>query len=339
MRRLRTLIVGFGKIGAGYADDPVMAKHFEFATHAQVLSLHPAFVWDACVDPSSDALKQARERWGMQIAVPRIEDLPDGYAPDVVVIATPPSTRALIVEAFPHAKAFLVEKPMGLDAAEGEALVRHCAQRGVLLQVMLWRRADSGLRALSEGGLARLVGDVQTITCAYGNGLRNNGVHMIDLVRMLAGEVASVRALAPWSESCGPLPGDTDIPFHLTLANGVPVSFLPLDFRYYRENSIEIWGREGRLSIRQEGLTAKLHRRVANRAMHSEYEIDGDVAEAVFTAPGRAFYDLYNNLANAIADQTALWSSGTSALRSESVVDAVWQSMQAGSELMSLQQP
>lgn len=337
MNRLRTLIVGFGKIGAGYADDPVMAKHFQYATHAQVLAKHPAFAWDACIDPSPEALKIARHRWGITIAEPRIEDLPGGYAPDVVVIATPPSTRAAVIDAFPRAKAFLVEKPMGRSADEGEALVSHCAQCGMQVQVALWRRADPGLRALADGKLTRLIGPVQGMTGAYGNGLRNNGVHMIDMVRMLGGEVVSVRALSAWRESCGPLSGDTDIPFHLTLASGAPVYFMPLDFKAYRENSLEIWGQEGRVSILQEGLAARLYRRVANRAMQGEREIDGDVAEPLPTAPGQAFYDLYSNLAEAIASRAALWSPAASALRSEAVVDAVWQSMEAGGASISLQ--
>lgn len=337
MNRLRTLVVGFGKIGAGYADDPVMARCYEYATHAQVLTAHPAFAWDACVDPSPEALKLARERWGMGIAVPSIEDLPDGYAPDVVVIATPPSTRAAIIDAFPRAKAFLVEKPMGRNAEEGRAMVRHCTQRGMLVQVMLWRRADAGLRQLAQGGLAGLIGPVQCMTGAYGNGVRNNGVHMIDMVRMLGGEIASARALSSWRESRGPIAGDADIPFYLTLVGGVPVSFMPLDFGAYRENSLEIWGREGRISILQEGLVARVYRKAANRAMQGEFEIDGDAAESVPTAPGRAFYDLYSNLASAVAGEAALWSPGTSALRSEAVVDAVWRSMESGGELVSLQ--
>ena len=41
------------------------------------------------------------------------------------------------------------------------------------------------------------------------------------------------------------------------------------------------------------------------------------------TAPGCAFYDLYSNLADAIAGKASLWSPGASALQSEAVVDAV----------------
>lgn len=335
-KKLRTIIVGFGKIGAGYADDPVMAKYFKYATHAQVLNEHPGFLWDACIDPSPAAREMAKDRWGITHAVASIAELPEGYQPDVVVVATPPSDRAMIIDAFPNAKAFVLEKPLANSAAEGAELMRKCHSRGSLVQVALWRRADSGLRLLVEGGLERRIGQIQSITGVYGNGVRNCGIHMIDMVRMLAGEVRSVQALSGKKASCGPLDGDADIPFHLELLSGVPVCYMPIAFSNYRENSLEVWGTEGRISILQEGLVAKAYFKRANRAMRGEWEIDGDVYESLETTPGHAFYDLYTNLAEAISGEAGLWSSGESALRSEAVLDAVWQSMENGGSRINL---
>ena len=39
------------------------------------------------------------------------------------------------------------------------------------------------------------VGKIQTGTIIYGNGLKNNGIHFIDQIRMILGEVSSVQAL------------------------------------------------------------------------------------------------------------------------------------------------
>lgn len=58
-------IVGFGKMAQGYAEDPAMARHFPYATHAQVLRDHPGFDWRAVVDPSVDALAAARDGWNV----------------------------------------------------------------------------------------------------------------------------------------------------------------------------------------------------------------------------------------------------------------------------------
>lgn len=327
--RLRTVLLGLGKIGAGYADDPVMARYFPFATHAQVLAQHPGFKWDACVDPSSTARAAARQRWGVDHVVEKIDALPRGYRPDVVVVASPPEARADLIEAF-DARAFVLEKPLARSAAEGRALVARCRARGALVQVCLWRRADAGLRALATGELTHRVGEIQFMNVVYGNGLRNNGTHMIDMVRMLAGEVAEVQAIPATSRAAGPLQGDIDVAFYLRLVNGAFAVFAPIDFRNYRENGLDIWGGTGRISIMQEGLVARAYHRKPNRAMQGEWEIDGDDGSPLVTDPGRALYHLYDNLAAALAGKDEVWSSGASAVHTESVVEAVFASLEQG---------
>lgn len=330
IRRLRTVLVGLGKMGAGYADDPVMARLYEFATHAQVLSRHPEFDWDACVDTAPEARLAAKERWGVRYVAASIEELPNGYAPDVVVVATPPDARAGIVNFFPSAKAFLLEKPLANSGTDSRMLIERCRNQGALVQVCLWRRADRGLRALATGELARQIGPVQCLNVIYGNGLRNNGTHMIDMVRMLAGEIIEVCALPNAPRPAGPIPGDLDVSFSAQLADGTPVSFMPVDFRHYRENGMTIWGHTGCISILQEGLVARLYQRKPNRAMMNEWEIDSDDAAMLPTEPGQAFFNLYGNLADALLKKGELWSTGESALLAENVVDAIFSSLAQG---------
>jgi predicted dehydrogenase len=327
VRRLRAVLVGLGKMGAGYADDPVMSRYFKFATHAQVLAQHPGFEWDACVDRNPAARAAAKERWGVPHVAASVDELPDGYRPDVVVIATPPEARAELIETFSGTRAFLLEKPLASSAAESRALVERCRARGALVQVCLWRRADAGLRALAAGSLQRQIGALQCLSVIYGNGLRNNGTHMIDMVRMLFGEIAEVQAFADSARAAGPLANDVNVAFRLRLADGAPATFLPVDFGDYRENGIDAWGRTGQLSIRQEGLVARVYARQPNRAMQGEWEIDGDTATPVATDPGHALYQLYDNLYAALTAAVPLWSPSESALRTEIAVDAVFASV------------
>ena len=66
---LRAILIGAGKMGVGYAQDPVMAKHYRYASHGQVLAAHPEFSWEAVVDVSSEARERARSLWGVPLAV------------------------------------------------------------------------------------------------------------------------------------------------------------------------------------------------------------------------------------------------------------------------------
>ena len=65
------------------------------------------------------------------------------------------------------------------------------------------------------------MGDVQGAFLVYGNGLSNNATHMVDLTRMLLGEIAAVQVpagLNGYRE--GPLDDDINVPFVLRLQSG-----------------------------------------------------------------------------------------------------------------------
>lgn len=327
---LRTVVVGLGRIGLGYADDPVMARHYPFATHAQVLAAHPAFEWGAAVDLSEDARRAARERWGVPRVAARVEEVAAEYAPEVAVLATPPESRLEILERLPSVRAVLVEKPLGRTVAEGEAFLAWCRERGVPVQVALWRRADAGFRELAAT-LRDRIGQPQAAFALYGNGLLNNGTHVVDFVRMLLGEVVAVQAaagIAPYRE--GPIRDDVNVPFHLALASGAGVSVQPLRFEHYRENGVDIWGESGRFSILQEGLRMRWYPRRENRGMQGEREVDSDAAVEVPSTVGHAFYALYTDLADALREGTSPCSPGESALRTARVVQAVLDSAASG---------
>jgi predicted dehydrogenase len=335
--RLRTVIVGLGKVGAAYADDPKMARYYPYSTHAQVLCEHPAFAWEAAVDVSEEACRRVRDRWSVPHVVHTIQDLPRDCRPEVAVLSTPPHIRLAIMQQLPALRAVLVEKPLGRTVAEGEQFLEYCRQREIRVQVCLWRRADEAFRDLAAGRLEEWVGLPQAVFGTYGNGLLNNGTHLIDFVRMLFGEIAAVQAAsatARWHES--PIPGDVNIPFCLYLTSGLVVMMQPLRFAHYRENGLDIWGEHGRLSIVQEGLVMLLYPQRENRAVVGEREIASDEPQTVPTTVGHAFYHLYSNLAAAVHDGAPLWSPGESALQTARAVEAVRLSAERSGAMVNL---
>lgn len=332
MTRLQTCIVGFGKIAAGYAADPVMARHYRYTTHSQVLLAHPRFAWNAVVDPAPDARAAALQLNNRIEAAAGAGELVSGRDADVLVLATPPGPGRLeTLSAFPKLKAVLVEKPLGRTLTEARAFLDACAARGILVQVALWRRADPTFRALAGGDLARRIGRLQTGHAMYGNGLHNNGVHMVDMIRMLCGEIAAVQAIGPAASPAGlPIPGDIQVDAALTLASGANVFLSALDFTAYREVGLDLWGTDGRLSIWQEGLAISHYPRAANRAMSGEREIVSDAPQPLSSTVGEAFWHLYDDLAQALDRGAPLASPGASALASETVIEEIMQSARAG---------
>lgn len=323
MSGLRTALFGCGQIGARYAADPLMSKFYPYSSHAQVLADHPAFDWVAAVDPVVADAQACADAYQV-VAAADVSDLADTEDIELAVLATPPGARRKIVEALPGLKAVVVEKPLGANMAEADDFAALCRRRNLVVQVSLPRRADTSHRALANGELQRLAGDIQAAFLIYGNGLRNNGTHMIDVARMLLGEIRAVSVPAGASGFAGsPLADDINTPFTLAMECGVMVMGQPISFEHYRENALDLWGTEGRVSLISEGLRICRFAKRANRSTTGAYEIVSDEPTAETTSMGHALYALYDDLAEALAQGCAPVSTIDSALATTAVVEDV----------------
>ncbi len=326
---LRTVVVGFGRIADRLADDEQMARHFRFATHAQALRAVAGFRWDAVVDPDEAALRRARERWGIEIAVRDAADLPRDARYDVAVLATPPDRRIAVLDRLPGLRAIVVEKPLGTSLAEAERFAAHVRGRGLVAQVNYWRRFDAGSSAVR--GLSQAFGQPQAAFGLYGSGLRNNGGHLIDLVRMTLGEVAEARALGPArAVPEASIAGDADISFALTLRDATIVTALTLDFRHYREVGLDIWCEAGRLAYMQENLSIRHFPVAEHRALAGAREIASDRPHDLTVLAGDALRDLYIDLHEALRSDRPTSSGLDNALANERVVEAIVESARRG---------
>ncbi len=329
---LRTVIVGFGAVADTLGDDPRMRRHFVSSSHAQVLDSHPAYSWDAVVDPSPVARERARDVWHIRHVVAHPAELNGVYDPEVLVVTAPPRVRSDLVERFPSLRGLMVEKPVGLGQGEGERLLESCGARGLPVQVNLWRRAVPRLHELAAGGLSAMAGEPQAAFGVYGNGFFNNGTHLIDLARMLFGEVIAVQAVCPLKPSMTlPIVDDMQVDFALHYASGFKLQVAALDFAHYREVGLDIWGTRGRISLMQETLSEGHFPRSENRGLVDEMEIASDRGQFSPLEVEQAFRHLYDNLHAVIeGGEVELLSSARSALRSEFVRDQVLVSLNSG---------
>ncbi len=327
MTALKTVIVGFGAIARGLAADPLMAQWFPIATHAQAIEASPDFELIGVVDPDASARKAAEIDWRVP-AIADIDKAAEKFRPDVLVLAAPPGDRLETLRAFPGVKGVMVEKPLG---GGGSGLVRLAADREIPLQVHFWRRGDPTHLELADGGLRARIGQPQAAFGLYGNGLANNGSHLIDAARMLLGEPISAQALAaPAALPNAPIKGDVQLPFALAFPDGFVLSVQPLDFTHYREVGLDIWGTGGRIAFRQESLSVEVFPLAPNRGLKGEMEINTGQGDALPVRVGEALPALYANLCAAIRDDKALISDGANALLTEQVLAAVLASANAG---------
>ncbi len=325
---LKTLVIGFGMIAAGNDHDPVMGKTYKYPSHMAVLKAHKGFLVEAVVDPSEEARNRASEKWGILKTFSSVEEACKKTVFDVAVICTPPQQREQVIVALPPLLAVIIEKPLGTTSNNNSDEIYQLYQNlAPVVQVNYWRRADKTFRGLANGVLHSLIGVVQGGVLLYGNGLHNNGIHLVDFIRMLVTDISAVQAVGKSNVlEAGPFSGDIQFSFNLILNTGVVIHAIPLDFSYYRENGIDLWGSKGRLSILQDSRTILFHEKQAHGGLSENYELASDKPQKLDATFGEALYELYDNTYHCVKDNALPYSPLSSAIQTEKIFELIKQS-------------
>jgi myo-inositol 2-dehydrogenase / D-chiro-inositol 1-dehydrogenase len=140
---MRIGVAGVGRIGS---------------FHAGVLSRHPAVRQVLITDPDQDRAAAVARDIGAEVS-PSVEALLG--AVDAVVITTPTITHAdLIRQAADAGRPTFCEKPITIDLASTEEVIRHIRRRKAVVQMGFQRRFDPGYRRARQlvetNGLGRI---------------------------------------------------------------------------------------------------------------------------------------------------------------------------------------
>ncbi|SOD67790.1 Predicted dehydrogenase [Streptomyces zhaozhouensis] len=222
---LRTAVIGFGTGGRVF--------------HAPLLAAEPRFAVSAIVTTDPDRVAAAGEYADADVLASADEVFARDDL-DVVVITSPHETHAPFARrAFAKGLAVVVDKPLGISAAESRALAAEAEAAGVPLTVFQNRRWDGDFLTVRETLTAGEIGEVRQFESAFerwaprltsrwkdvatpeqgGGILFDLGPHLIDQALLLFGDVVDVHA-----ELDRRRPGavaDDDVFLSLTHANGV----------------------------------------------------------------------------------------------------------------------
>lgn len=198
-------------IGAGLGSSPHFKSLQDLADAAEVVWVHAR---------DASRLAAAQVPHGASKTT-RLEDILEDSSVQAALVLTPPNTHLELVQRLARAgKHVLVEKPLEIDLARAQSLVRVCESQGVLLAVMLQHRlrpAATSLRALLNAGeLGQLVSasasvrwwrpqsyyDVPgrgTLARDGGGVLITQAIHTLDLLLSYTGLPTRVMGLASTS--------------------------------------------------------------------------------------------------------------------------------------------
>lgn len=249
-------IVGCGKI-AGSKDKP--ARSGPVRTHAQAYRRQPGFQLAACVNPTGEPLRAFQKKWNVSNGYCSLMEMLEKETLDVLSLCSPSGFHASqIEEALASAwkpKLLFVEKPVCLLEREQQSLLRKAGDSGLKILVNHSRRFDPAHQELRKRIGAETLGSLVQARCLYYGGWINNGVHLIDTLRMLLPQPLSLVSSRPSGHGRG---SDANLDLDLE-SGGAPVEVRAFDERRYQLFEMDLCFERGRVRLLDAGfqLTAE----------------------------------------------------------------------------------
>jgi predicted dehydrogenase len=312
------LLIGLGNVAVGYdSHDSASGK---VLTHARAFSRHPSFFLAGGVDPDDDCRSRFENGYGAP-AYSEISKAMRELLPDVVVVATPTALHlktVLAVLAEGQPQAMLCEKPLAYELAEAQKIANACAQHGCALYVNFLRQAEPGvaeIRARLVDG--RIASPLKGVVW-YSKGMFNSGVHFLNLLQDLLGEVMAVNVINPGRLWCG---SDPEPDVEIAFAMG-QVVFLAAREEDFFHNSIELVAPNGRLRYESGGALI-VWQGVEEDARFKGYMRLSQLAETIPADFDHIQWHVAEQLAAALECRAAQLCSGVEALRTQKILDII----------------
>jgi predicted dehydrogenase len=296
-------VVGAGAIGVRL-DVPGVATPL---THAGGYRA-AGFSLAALVDPDAET-RELANLWSCR-AYSDFDEMMRVEAPQVVSFAVSTAARAdLLRRALSYRPAVVVaEKPLTSSAEQAEEIVAAYRRAAVPLLVNFSRRFVPAWQQL--GGANAL-----STTIRYAKGVRHNGVHAIDLCRMLFGECLLAQSLASKSDYW---PDDATVSAFLRFERCPEVFLQGLDERCFTLFEVDIVASDWRVVVDSDG------RRVRRFAVrdHAGIPPGKRLVEAATedTGAASAMLNLMHHVREVLAGAKPL-SSGEDAVAAQRIAD------------------
>ncbi|MFA4876149.1 MAG: Gfo/Idh/MocA family oxidoreductase [Methanoregula sp.] len=242
----RAAIVGCGKIGSEFADDPRIKDIY---THAGAYEHCPDTELVAVCDKDRKKLDKCKERWHISGGYSDYVEMIAETEPDIVSVCTPDQTHFEIIRTIltsSNVKAIFAEKPLAFKVNDAEYLANLAENKGVVLAVNYTRRFAEKYCELKKYLNSDTFGNIQTINGYYTKGTVHNGTHWFDLARFLIGEFECVRGYDNRQEKNDDPTFDTYAKF----SNGASAYLHSCDETKFSIFEMDILGSNGRVYIK-----------------------------------------------------------------------------------------
>jgi predicted dehydrogenase len=323
---LRAAIVGCGRIAGGHltaTDGPVW-------THAQAYVRHGATTLAGACDPDPIQRQRFAALWQVPVYETAVELL-ERQRPDVISICSPNRFHAehlVLAAARPDGpRAVFVEKPICLEPDEltriekalGDGLRDGAARPAPHVLVNHTRRYDRAHQRVAAAARAGEYGRLLGGRIDYYGGWLHNGTHLVDLLRMVCGDVA-VTATAPGAVGRN---GD-DCPNVWLDAAGAEVVMYGFDERHYQLFEVDLRFARARVLFEDFGGTIRVQL-LAENALGERY-LDAP-AEERMRGLQEPLLNAVDALVRAVAEGAPIEPTGATVRDAAATMQVMWEAV------------
>ena len=187
MNKIKTVILGCGSIaGNNYSGFKSRLNH------VNEINNNPDFELLACIEKNIKKKIFFKKKYKIPYSFSSLENfLKMKLSYDLIVICTNTEShfKNLMKLLKNNSKNILCEKPICTNYYELKKLSDLIKKKNSNIFVNFNRKEDSTIQNLKKIIYKKNFGEIQFVRCIYGNGLINNGIHLIDLLFFLFGNL------------------------------------------------------------------------------------------------------------------------------------------------------
>ena len=181
---LKVGIIGLGKIGSQFDEDPLRQKP---ATHIGTFTKYSNTKVIAICDIDEDRLLKVAKKYRIEKSYSDYKVMFAENQFDILCVATPTETHSKILFAALHKPPRLIfcEKPISESISSAKKMIEACKEAKTILAINHTRRWDDKFRAIAQR-LNRYLGNISSAVAVCSEDPFNVGIHAFDLMNWLA---------------------------------------------------------------------------------------------------------------------------------------------------------
>ena len=327
MKKIRTAIIGLGRIVHGYEDISSVAGRIRYPTHSSVLKKDKRFTLVAAADIDAKQRRLFQRKTSPDVAMyADYRAMLKNEAIDLLVVAVPTGAHYVVCSRAIESgiKNILCEKPITRTIAEVEKLTALAKRHQAKIMVNYHRSHNKSYAQLARSIRKKKWGRAVSVSVQYNNGIFNTATHLIHLLEKMFGTMERVQSVKKSVRNNK----DPNISF-TAYVNGLTIFFEGVDNAKYRLLEVDMKFETGRLVLSNDSL--------------SEFkpEAGQGLAFLKISAPstildiGRSMLDVYENIFQVMKHKKAAASDLAAAARALRVAAKAIESA-AGGKLLNI---